>query len=97
MDIEFIPPMLLLRADRLREGPNWLYELQLDGEVVALDEKSRPSFNTLQNHGPSVSLHFFIFDLMIIRGRDVMKEKLAVSSPKNETSNVENDPDEIAP
>jgi ATP-dependent DNA ligase len=27
----FIPPMLLLRTDRLPEGPAWLYELKLDG------------------------------------------------------------------
>ena len=27
----FIPPMLLLRRERLPEGPEWLYELKLDG------------------------------------------------------------------
>src|SRR4051794_7487289 len=27
----FIPPMLLLRTERLPEGPEWLYELKLDG------------------------------------------------------------------
>jgi ATP-dependent DNA ligase len=26
----FIPPMLLLRAERLPDGPDWLYELKLD-------------------------------------------------------------------
>jgi len=112
--------MLLLRADQLPEGPDWLYELKLDGyrviaiksggnvqlrsrndkdfnarylalvealgsmpdetvldgEVVALDEEGRPSFNALQNHGQGESLHFFIFDLLILRGRDVMAEPL---------------------
>ena len=48
----------------------------LDGEVVALDEKGRPSFGMLQNHDPRMPLHFFIFDLMILRGRDVMAEPL---------------------
>jgi len=110
--------MLLLRTERLPEGPNWLYELKLDGyramglksggrvqlrsrndndfnarypglvkalgsmpdetvldgEVVALDEAGRPSFNALQNRGEP--LHFFIFDLLILRGRDVMAEPL---------------------
>jgi ATP-dependent DNA ligase len=112
--------MLLLRTERLPEGPNWLYELKLDGyraiavksggkvqlrsrndkdfsarypgivkalvampdetvmdgEVVALDEQGRPCFSRLQHHNPGASLHFFIFDLMILKGRDVMAEPL---------------------
>jgi DNA ligase D-like protein (predicted ligase) len=27
----FVPPMLLLKTDRLPEGPQWLYQLKLDG------------------------------------------------------------------
>jgi DNA ligase D-like protein (predicted ligase) len=112
--------MLLLRTERLPEGPDWLYELKLDGyralavksggrvqlrsrndkgfnarypalvealgsvpdetvldgEVVALDQEGRPSFNALQHHGPGEAVHFFIFDLLILRGRDVMAEPL---------------------
>jgi DNA ligase D-like protein (predicted ligase) len=113
--------MLLLRTEKLPEGPEWLIELKLDGyralafksggkvqlrsrndndfnskcpgivndlaqmpdetvidgEVVALDQDGRPSFNTLQNHGSAgVPLHFFIFDLLILHGRDVMAELL---------------------
>jgi len=52
-------------------------ETVLDGEVVALDEKGRPSFNTLQDHGSSgAALHFFIFDLLMLRARNVMAEPL---------------------
>ena len=51
-------------------------ETVLDGEVVALDAEGRPSFNALQNRGPGEPLHFFIFDLLILRGRDVMAEPL---------------------
>jgi DNA ligase D-like protein (predicted ligase) len=117
----FVPPMLLLRTEKLPEGEEWLYELKLDGyralgiktggkvrirsrndndfnarypgivkalapmpdetvidgEVVALDEDGRPSFNTLQNFGSAgVAVHFFIFDLLILGGRDVMREPL---------------------
>lgn len=113
----FIEPMLLLRTEKLPDGPEWVKELKLDGyrslaiksggkvhlrsrndndfsvrypgiakalapipedtvidgEVVALDEDGRPSFNTLQNYGSSgVPLHFFIFDLLVLKGRDVM-------------------------
>ena len=28
---KFIPPMLLLKADRLPNDPEWTYELKLDG------------------------------------------------------------------
>jgi DNA ligase D-like protein (predicted ligase) len=53
-------------------------ETVIDGEVVALDEDGRPSFNTLQNHGSAaIPLHFFIFDLLMLQGRDVMAERLA--------------------
>ena len=52
-------------------------ETVIDGELVALDEEGRPSFNTLQNHGPAaVPLHFFIFDLLLLQGRSVMAEPL---------------------
>ena len=117
----FIEPMLLLRTEKLPEGPEWQVELKLDGyralaiktggkvhlrsrndndfnarypgivkalapmpddtvidgEVVALDADGRPSFNTLQNYGSAgAPLHFFIFDVLILKGKDVMGEPL---------------------
>jgi ATP-dependent DNA ligase len=48
----------------------------VDGEVVALDQSGEPSFNTLQNHAAGAELHFFVFDLLILAGRDVMGESL---------------------
>ena len=52
-------------------------ETVIDGEVVALDEDGRPSFNTLQNYGAAgAPLHFFIFDLLMLRGREVINEPL---------------------
>src|ERR1700677_1853011 len=52
-------------------------ETVIDGEVVALDQDGRPSFNILQNHGSAgIPLHFFIFDLLTLQGRDVMVEPL---------------------
>jgi DNA ligase D-like protein (predicted ligase) len=118
---QFVEPMLLLRSDRLPEGPEWVFELKfdgyralaiksggkvqlrsrndndfgarypgvvkalapmpdetvIDGEVVALDAEGRPSFNTLQNYGSAgAPFHFFIFDLLTLKGRDVMGEPL---------------------
>ena len=113
--------MLLLRTEKLPEGPDIQYEIKfdgyralaiktggkvnlrsrndndfnvrypgivkalapmpdetvIDGEVVALDNDGKPSFNTLQNYGSAgAPLHFYIFDLLILRGRDVMGEPL---------------------
>jgi DNA ligase D-like protein (predicted ligase) len=52
-------------------------ETVIDGEIVALDEQGRPSFNALQNYGASTSpILYYIFDLMILKGKDVMQEPL---------------------
>jgi bifunctional non-homologous end joining protein LigD len=53
-------------------------ETVIDGEVVALDEAGRPSFNALQNGAAGASIFFYVFDVMILGGRDVMGEALAV-------------------
>jgi len=60
-------------ATALSSLPN---ETVVDGEVVALDESGKPSFNTLQNHAAGAELHFFVFDVLILAGRDVMGEPL---------------------
>jgi ATP-dependent DNA ligase len=116
----FIEPMLLVRTERLPEGPQWALELKfdgyralaiksggnvklrsrndndfspryssivkalspmpdetvIDGEVVALDPEGRPSFNLLQNYSAGTPIHFFIFDLLVLRGRNVIDEPL---------------------
>jgi DNA ligase D-like protein (predicted ligase) len=126
----FIQPMLLLRTDRLPEGPEWVYELKLDGyraiaartdggahlwsrnendfavrypsitkalaklpdqtvvdgEIVALDESGKPSFNALQNYGSAQTpLIYYLFDVMILRGRDLRAETLEVRRELLET------------
>ena len=49
----------------------------IDGEVVALDADGKPSFNMLQNYGSAgAPLHFFVFDLLVLNGKDVMGEPL---------------------
>ena len=54
-------------------------ETVIDGEVVALDDDGRPSFTILQNHGSSkASVLYFVFDVMVLAGRDVRREPLAL-------------------
>jgi bifunctional non-homologous end joining protein LigD len=116
----FIEPMLLLRTEKLPDGPEWLHELKfdgyralaiknsgkvqlrsrndnefngrypaivkalsampdetvIDGEVVALDGDGKPAFNLLQNYAPGADLRFFIFDVLVLKGKDVMGEPL---------------------
>jgi bifunctional non-homologous end joining protein LigD len=44
----------------------------IDGEVVALDQDGRPSFNLLQGLGRGEPLIvLYAFDLLMLRGRDV--------------------------
>src|SRR3979411_2423277 len=54
-------------------------ETVIDGEVVALDESGRPSFNILQNYGSSTSpILYYFFDALVFGGRDVMGMPLSV-------------------
>jgi ATP-dependent DNA ligase len=49
----------------------------IDGEVVAFDDDGRPSFNALQNYGSALApVMYYIFDVMVFAGRDVMREPL---------------------
>jgi bifunctional non-homologous end joining protein LigD len=49
-------------------------EFVLDGEVVAMDEEGRSSFQLLQSYqipdGPKPALRYYVFDLINLNGRD---------------------------
>jgi bifunctional non-homologous end joining protein LigD len=63
-------------AAALRSLPE---ETVVDGEVVAIDDDGRPSFNLLQNYSSSsTTLIYYVFDALIVEGRDVMREPLDV-------------------
>jgi bifunctional non-homologous end joining protein LigD len=52
-------------------------ETVIDGEIVALDEDGRPSFNLLQNYGSSKTpLIYYAFDVMVLAEENVMGESL---------------------
>jgi DNA ligase D-like protein (predicted ligase) len=62
-------------AKALASLPN---ETLVDGEVVAMDEDGKPSFNALQNLGASgAPLFYYIFEVLILSGRNVMGEPLS--------------------
>jgi bifunctional non-homologous end joining protein LigD len=114
--LDFIEPMLARLVKNPPEGPQWSYELKLDGfrclvvkkekdvvlfsrrgnrlngqfpvlppafkklpsgtvldgEIVAPDERGRPSFNALQNwRSAKQPILFYAFDLLAYRGKDV--------------------------
>src|SRR4051794_24496001 len=53
-------------------------ETVVDGEVVAFEKDGRPSFNALQNYGSAAApVVFYVFDLMVLRGKDVTADALA--------------------
>ncbi len=50
----------------------------IDGEVVALDQDGRPSFNALQNYGSAhAPLLYYVFDVLVLAGKEVMSETLS--------------------
>jgi bifunctional non-homologous end joining protein LigD len=53
------------------------HETLVDGEIVALDGEGRPSFNALQNFGSS-TIFYYLFDVLVLGGREVMAEPLSV-------------------
>jgi ATP-dependent DNA ligase len=60
-----------LIVEALGELPD---ETVVDGEVVALDQSGFPNFNLLQNYRSEASrIHFFIFDLLIYKSRDLTR------------------------
>jgi DNA ligase D-like protein (predicted ligase) len=62
-------------ADALRKLPA---NTVVDGEIVAFDAEGRPSFGALQNYGSSpAAVVYYVFDVMVLAGRDVMREPLA--------------------
>jgi bifunctional non-homologous end joining protein LigD len=48
----------------------------IDGEVVAIDENGRASFNTLQHSRKNRHLQFYAFDMPIYRGRSLLNVPL---------------------
>ena len=43
----------------------------IDGEIVALDEDGKPSFNLLQGFGSPQAIVLYAFDLLMLEGKDV--------------------------
>ena len=121
-EASFIEPMECALASKLPEGPDWTYEVKLDGyraigvktsgeaiiysrkaknfnnrypyiaealgdlpdetvidgEIVALDDSGRPDFHRLQHFGAEAArIHYFVFDLLILTGRDLTKLALS--------------------
>jgi bifunctional non-homologous end joining protein LigD len=49
----------------------------IDGEIVAMDDQGRPSFNLLQHHRSNASaIRYYPFDLLVYRNRSLAGEEL---------------------
>ncbi len=52
-------------------------DILLDGEIIALDENGRISFNLLQHHRSKASaIQYYVFDLLIYRGKSLLNVPL---------------------
>ena len=80
----------------------------LDGEIVALDNNGRPSFNLLQNFRfTAKQIHFYVFDLLAQRNKNLMgvalekrRELLAIlleniADPIRMSESIDGSPHEI--
>ncbi len=57
-------------VEALKKLPN---DCTLDGEIVALDEQGKPSFQLLQNNlSRPLAVYFYAFDLLSIDGRELV-------------------------
>jgi bifunctional non-homologous end joining protein LigD len=64
-------PQIAQACERLPPGT------LVDGEIVALDENGRISFNLLQHHrSKAQALLFYVFDVVIYRNRSLLNEPL---------------------
>jgi bifunctional non-homologous end joining protein LigD len=51
--------------------------MMTDGEIVALDQAGRPSFNILQNHRSTAEhIYYYVFDLLIYKGKSLLRVPL---------------------
>ena len=62
-------------------------QIVLDGEIVALDEHGRASFQTLQHRGshPKHRIVFYVFDVLYADGRDLTGEPLEARRARSST------------
>ena len=68
-----------LLSRTVRNGVQEPSETLIDGELVAFDADGRPSFNALQNFGSGgAPIVYYVFDLLILAGRDLKSEPLEV-------------------
>lgn len=72
-DLTRMYPRLAVGAQKLKAQ-----QVVLDGEIVALDARGRPSFQTLQHRSdsPKHQIVFYVFDVLHVNGRDVTGERL---------------------
>jgi ATP-dependent DNA ligase len=61
-------------ARRLRQLESGL---MLDGEIVALDPRGRPSFNALQNRAKNPPVFYYVFDVLAYRNRSLLSLPLS--------------------
>lgn len=73
---------LTKRFPELSEALSLHDDMVIDGEIVAIDEKGRTSFQLLQGagrtgqNGKDVPIRFYVFDLLSIDGKKIVDKKL---------------------
>jgi DNA ligase D-like protein (predicted ligase) len=65
-------PEIALACERLKPAT------LLDGEIIAIDENGRVSFNLLQNHrSRAIAIQYYVFDMIMCEGKSLLRVPLA--------------------
>lgn len=72
LSFKYVYPVIFDELTKIKK------DVVLDGEIVALDEHGKPSFQLIQQYGenPNVTLCYYVFDCLYVNGKSIEDKPL---------------------